>query len=107
MMGKGGSAPDPLVWDPHPDCSACCFLGCHHCSAVALAMPLRFDNLNVVRSIGRLRDRGCLSKPLPVVKDGDLAAIALHMMRARGLDTVRVTKVKEHATDADVDSGRV
>ena len=29
------------------------------------------------------------------------------MIRARGLDTVRVTKVKGHATDADVDSGRV
>ena len=28
------------------------------------------------------------------------------MIRARGLDTVRVTKVKGHATDADVDSGR-
>ena len=41
-----------------------------------------------------------------LVEDGDLATIALHMIRVRGLDTVRVTKVKEHATDADVDSGR-
>ena len=60
------------------------------------------DNLNVARSIGRLLDRGCISRPL-----GDLAAIALHMIRARGLDTVLVTKVKGLATDADVDSGRV
>ena len=29
------------------------------------------------------------------------------MIPARGLDTVRVTKVEGHATDADVDSGRV
>ena len=29
------------------------------------------------------------------------------MIQARGLDTVRVTKVKGHATDADVDQGRV
>ena len=32
---------------------------------------LGIDNLNVARSIGRLLDRGCLIKPLPLVKDGD------------------------------------
>ena len=37
----------------------------------------------------------------------DLVAIAQCMIRARGKDAVRVTKVKEHATDADVDQGRV
>ena len=42
-----------------------------------------------------------------MVKDGDLAAIALYMIWARGQDTVRVTKVKGHATDADVEHGRV
>ena len=31
---------------------------------------LGIDNLNVARSIGRLLDRGCLVKPLPLVKDG-------------------------------------
>ena len=59
------------------------------------------------RSIGRLLDRWCLSKPFRLVKDGDLAALTLHMIGARGLDTVRVTKVKGHATHADVHSGRV
>ena len=46
-------------------------------------------------------------KPLLLVKDGDLVALALYMIRARRQDTVRVTKVKGHATDADVEQGRV
>ena len=65
------------------------------------------DNLNVARSIGRLLDRGCLAKPLPLVKDGDLVAIAQYMIQARKQNTIRVTKVKGHANDADVDQGRV
>ena len=40
------------------------------------------DNLNVVRTLGRLLDRGCLSKPVPLVKDGDLIAIVRHMILA-------------------------
>ena len=32
---------------------------------------LGIDNLNVVRSIGRLLDADCSAKPLPLVKDGD------------------------------------
>ena len=35
---------------------------------------LGIDNLNVARSIGCLLDSDCLSKPLPLVKDGDLAS---------------------------------
>ena len=34
------------------------------------------DNLSVARSIGRLLDHDCLAKPLPLVKDGHLIAIA-------------------------------
>ena len=34
------------------------------------------DNLNVARSIGRLLDHDSLVKPLPLVKDGDLIALA-------------------------------
>ena len=37
---------------------------------------LGIDNLNVARSIGCLLDSDCLSKPLPLVKDGDLIALA-------------------------------
>ena len=65
------------------------------------------DNLNVARGIGRLLDYDCLSEPLPLVKDGDLIALARYMIRARGRETVRVTKVKGHAEDVDVQQGRV
>ena len=68
---------------------------------------LGIDNLNVVRSIGRLLDADCLSKPLPLVKDGDLVALVHHMIRTRGRETVQVTKVKGHAKDDDVQHGRV
>ena len=68
---------------------------------------LGIDNLNVVRSIGRLLDADCLSKPLSLVKDGDLVALVQYMIRTRGRDTVRVTKVKGHTKDDDVQHGRV
>ena len=42
-----------------------------------------------------------------MVKDGDLIALARSMIRTRGRDTVRVTKVKGHAEDVDVQQGRV
>ena len=68
---------------------------------------LGIDNLNVVRSIGRLLDADCLAKPLPLVKDGDLVALVQYMIRTRGRQTVRVTKVKGHAKDGDVQHGHV
>ena len=68
---------------------------------------LGIDNLNVARTIGRLLVLDCLVKPLPLVKDGDLIALVQYMIRTRGRETVRVTKVKGHAEDADVQSGRV
>ena len=68
---------------------------------------LGIDNLKVVRSIGRLPDADCLAKPLPLVKDCDLVALVQYMIHTRGRDTVRVTKVKGHAKDDDVQHGRV
>ena len=68
---------------------------------------LGIDNLNVARSIGRLLDYGCLDKPLPLVKDGDLIALVQYVIRTRGPETVRVTKVKGHAEGVDVQQGRV
>ena len=65
------------------------------------------DNLNVARSIGRLLDHDSLIKPLPLVKDGDLIALARYMILTRGRETVRVTKVKRHAEDIDVQAGWV
>ena len=68
---------------------------------------LGIDNLDVVRSIGRLLDADCLAKPLFLVKDGDLVTLVQYMIRTRGRDTVRVTKVKCHAKDDDVQHGCV
>ena len=48
-----------------------------------------------------------MAKPLPLVKDGDLAGIAQYTIRTRGRETVRVTEVKGHAEDVDVHHGRV
>ena len=73
------------------------------CASIALQAywpcHLGIDNLNVAGSIDKLLDRGCLVKPLNFVKDGDF--------QARGRDTVRVTKGRVHATDADVEQDRV
>ena len=65
------------------------------------------DNLNVARTLGRLLDRDSSARLLPLVKDGELIALAQYMIRTRGRDTVRVTKVKGHAKDVDVQQGRV
>ena len=68
---------------------------------------LGIDILNVVRSVGRLLDRGCLSKHLPLVKDGISLLLFSILKRAWGPDTVKVSKVKGHAAEADVTQGRV
>ena len=52
-------------------------------------------------------DHGDLFTPLPLVKDGDLIATVRHVILTRDQDTVKVTKVKCHATEADVEQGRV
>ena len=77
--------------------------------ALQACWPCHFgiDNLNVARSIGCLLDSDCLSKPLPLVKDGELIALARNMIRTWGRETVRVTMVKGHAEDVDVQQGRV
>ena len=67
---------------------------------------LGIDNLNVARTLGRLLDRDGSVQPLPWVKDGDLIALAQYMIRTRGRKTVRVSKVKGHAEDVDVQQGR-
>ena len=68
---------------------------------------LGIDDLDVARTPGRLHDRDSSVRPLPLVKDGDLIALAQCVIRTRGRDTVRVTLVKEHAEDVDVQQGRV
>ena len=48
-----------------------------------------------------------MAKPLPLVKDGDLVALAQYKIRTRGRETVRVAEVKGHADVSDVQQGRV
>ena len=81
----------------------CVILALQSSSAVHLGV----DNLGVVRHVGRLLDgrHGCI--PPELVKDGDLLLLLHRMLHLRGLDTVRISKVKGHADDAMVLNGRV
>ena len=57
--------------------------------------------------IGRLLD-GCRgAEPFELVNDGDLLLLIDRMLRRRGLDTVRISKVKGHADDGMVLHGQV
>ena len=65
------------------------------------------DNLNVVRNVGRLPDGRPGSIPFELLKDGDLLLFINRMLRLRGPDTVRISKVKGHADEAMVLHGQV
>ena len=65
------------------------------------------DNLSVVRHVGRLLDGNVTSRPAELVKDGDLITLIGRMLRLRGLDTVRITKVGGHADEGMVRDGGV
>ena len=65
------------------------------------------DNLSVVRHVGRLLDGNVCSRPAELVKDGDLILLIGRMLRLRGLDTVRITKVKGHVDECMVRDGGV
>ena len=70
------------------------------CGSVILALQsssavhLGVDNLGVVRHVGRLLDGHCGSAPFELVSDGDLLLLIQRMLHLRGLDTVRITKVR-------------
>ena len=69
---------------------------------------LGVDNLCVVRHVGRPTGWQCLgSHPAELVKDGDLILLIGRLLRLRGLDTVRITKVKDHADEGMVRDGEV
>ena len=71
------------------------------------AVHLGVDNLGVVRHVGRLLD-GCRGTvPFELVTDGDLLLLIDRMLRSRGLDTVRISKVKGHADDGMIFHGQV
>ena len=71
------------------------------------AVHLGVDNLGVVRHVGRLLDGHHGSFPFELVKDGDLLLLVERMLRLRGLDTARITKVKGHADEGMILDGRV
>ena len=71
------------------------------------AVHLGVDNLGVVRHVDRLLD-GCHGPvPFELVNDGDLLLLIERMLHLRGLDTVRISKVKGHADEGMVLDGRV
>ena len=61
----------------------------------------------MVRHVGSLLSGCRRSKPFELVDDGDLLLLLEHLLNRRGLDTVRVSKVKGHADDAMVLHGQV
>ena len=65
------------------------------------------DILNVLRGVAAILSHQVPQYPLPLMKDGDLLATIRSMLGLRGFDTVKVAKVKGHATRAMVHSGDV
>ena len=65
------------------------------------------DNMNVLRGVAALLSHRLPRSPLPLMKDGDLLATIHSMLCLRGFETVKVSKVKGHATRAMVASGDV
>ena len=68
---------------------------------------LGVDNLGVVRHVGRMLDDHPVPIPFELLKDGDLLLLIDRMIRRRGPDTVRISKVKGHADEVMVRSGQV
>ena len=59
------------------------------------------------RHVGRLLDGGFGARPFEVLKDGDLLYLIHRLLCLRGFDTVRIFKVKGHASEDMVVDGRV
>ena len=72
-----------------------------------IAVHIGVDNLGVVRHVGRLMDGSRGPIPFELVNDGDLLLLIERMLHRRGLDTVRISKVKGHADEDMVLHGRV
>ena len=49
--------------------------------------------------LGRMLDDNLGTQPFQVIPDGDLLCLIHHMLLLRGLDTVKVTEVKGHASE--------
>ena len=68
---------------------------------------LGVDNLGVVRHVGRILDGRVSSRPWELLPDGDLLLLIERMFHIRGLNAVRISKVKGHADEALVRAGAV
>ena len=68
---------------------------------------LGVDNLGIVRHVGRILDGKLPSRPFDLLPDGDLLFLIERMLHVRGLDSVRISKVKGHADEAMVRAGTV
>ena len=68
---------------------------------------LGVDNLGVVRLVGRILDGRLSSHPFELLPDGDLLILIERMLRIRGLDSVRISKVNGHADEVLVRAGTV
>ena len=61
----------------------------------------------VVRHVGRILDGRPPSRPFELLPDSDLLFLIERMLRIRGLDSVRISKVNGHADEAMVRTGTV
>ena len=70
-------------------------------------MYIGIDNLNVLHFAAKVLNETEWVKPLPLHKDGDLIAYIYGILEERGRPTVKVAKVKGHASDEMVAVGSV
>ena len=71
--------------------------GPHLLSKHSLVFCRNIDNLNVLRGVAPVLCQGERGIPFSLVTDGDFLATIHSMLRLRGLDTAKVSKVKRHA----------
>ena len=63
------------------------------------AVHLGVDNLNVVRHVSRILEGRVPCRPFELTFGGDLLTIIERMVHQRGVQSVKVSKVKSHADD--------
>ena len=71
------------------------------------AVHLGVDNLNVVRHVSGILAGRSGRKPFELCTDGDFLTLIQVIVRQRGSETLRISKVKGHADDEMVRTGRV
>ena len=73
----------------------------------AHAVHLRVDNLNVVRHVSRMLAGWSGARPFELCVGGDLLPLIADLIQKRCSDTVLISKIKGHADDEMVRTGRV